>query len=72
MNHGSIYICVDNEWVDGIGYGTLSNNWQEYNIDLSNYQGEHIVSLVGGYPDNSGSSNSSSQYCDIRLNYISK
>lgn len=49
-------------------YGELTANvWNDYEIDISNVTGEHVLSFVGGYTDSSGYSTSETHYCDIWL-----
>lgn len=44
-----------------------ANVWNDYEIDVSNITGEHVLSFVGGYTDLSGYSSSETNYCDIWL-----
>ncbi len=69
VNHGSVYIWIDNTEIYRVDYNDLPNDWIKLDIDISEYSGEHIVSIIGGYIDYSGSTSSNTQYCDIRLNY---
>lgn len=44
-----------------------ANVWNDYEIDVSNVTGEHILTFVGGYTDSTGYSTSETHYCDIWL-----
>ncbi len=51
-----------------MGYDRLSvGTWQEFEIDVSNITGTHILSLIGGYQDASGNTSSSTSYSNIRF-----
>ena len=66
-NHGSIVIAVDNDQYINLHYGDLDTNWHQYSVDLSNYTGNHVVTIVGGYTDYTGSTSSNTQYYHIEL-----
>lgn len=44
-----------------------ANVWNDYEIDVSNVTGEHVLTFVGGYTDSTGYSTSETHYCDIWL-----
>ncbi len=67
QNHGVIFIVVDEKVELHIDYNSLSTNWTKYKVDLSKYVGIHTISIVGGYIDRTGDTNSNTQYCDIKL-----
>lgn len=48
-----------------VGYEKLDTSWHEYSIDTSEISGTHVLSFVGGYTDDSGSSASSTSYKNI-------
>lgn len=66
-NHGSIVIAVDNDQYINLHYGDLDTNWHQYSVDLSKYTGNHVVTIVGGYTDYTGSTSSNTQYYHIEL-----
>ena len=67
QDHGSLYISIDNTDIYAVSYSEFSTTWVLYNVDLSGLEGKHVISIIGGYEDNTGNSNSNTQYCDIRL-----
>lgn len=67
QDHGGILICIDGIVIFSRWYTNFSTTWNLYDVDLSNYIGEHEISIIGGYIDNTGNASSNTQYCDIRL-----
>ena len=53
----------------GIHYNANVTNYTYYEIDTSNISGIKVISFIGGYIDQSGSSASSTSYCNIRFVY---
>ena len=68
-DHGSIRVFIDGVCIFSKLYGSLDTNWNEYEISLSDYIGEHELAFSGGYFDSSGNSNSNTQFCNIRFVY---
>lgn len=68
QNHGMLSIAIDDVKIFTVLYTEFATTWQLYNIDLSKYTGKHVISIVGGYEDNTGNASSNTQYCDIKLN----
>lgn len=66
-DNGDMMICIDNTIIKRVRYTDLPTSWTKYEIDVSEYEGKHVVALAGGYADNSGSETSNTQYCNIRL-----
>lgn len=66
-DNGDMMICVDNTIIKRVRYTDLPTSWTKFEIDVSEYKGEHVLSLAGGYADNSGSSLSNTQYSNIKL-----
>ena len=48
-------------------YDSLPTSWTEYSLNVSHITGVHTISFVGGFVDPSGSSSSSSAFCNIRF-----
>lgn len=67
QDHGKIMIGVDGTYLLEKSYTNLDTNWNFYTVDLSNYTGSHVLSIMGGYSDSSGNSSSNTQYYDIEL-----
>lgn len=70
QDHGSVYIYIDDKRVYNAYFSKLSTTWTLHSVDLSEYEGKHVISIVGGYIDNTGSSSSNTQFCDIKLTTI--
>ena len=68
-DHGGVYINIDDTKICEINYHQFYNDWIGYYVDLSEYQGTHKLTLCGGYIDDTGFTNSNTQYCDIRIYY---
>ena len=66
-DNGDVMIFIDDTIVQRIRYTELTTTWSKYKIDISKYKGEHTVSFAGGYADNTGSKDSNTQYCNIKL-----
>lgn len=68
-NHGGFAIYLDKSIaVFARNYSNASSNWTLFTVDLPDgYEGVHTISFIGGYNDNTGSTSSNSQYCDIKL-----
>lgn len=76
VNHGSSVVRVTSSMSNNassgvvgkhIGYADLSTSWTKYEIDVSAVSGEYYITFIGGYLDNSGSTSSSTSYCDIHI-----
>ena len=67
-NHGSICIYIDDERIFCKTYDELPTDWTSYNVSLNDYTGTHTVGIIGGYPDNSGSTSSQTEICNIKIN----
>ena len=66
-DNGDMMICIDNTIIKRVRFTELPTTWTKYEIDISEYEGKHVVALAGGYADNSGIEASNTQYCNIRL-----
>ena len=66
-DNGDVMIFIDDNIIKRIRYTDLSTTWAKYKIDISNYKGEHTLSIAGGYADSTGSEESNTQYCNIKL-----
>ena len=66
-DNGDVMIFIDDTIVERIRYTELPSTWTKYKVNISNYKGEHTVSIAGGYADNTGSVESNTQYCNIKL-----
>lgn len=58
ISNDSVYYC---------DYNSLGTNWNLVEIDVSDYDGNNTIRLVGGYSDSTGSSLSETQYAYIQL-----
>ena len=69
VNHGSVYIFIDNEHILESSYGEMPTEWTKFKVDLSTYTGKHTLGIGGGYCDYTGNSESQTQFCDIKFIY---
>lgn len=67
QDNGDMMICIDNKIIKRVRFNDLPTTWTKYTIDLTQYKGNHTISLAGGYADNTGSEKSNTQYCNIKL-----
>lgn len=67
QDHGTLFIAIDGIGIFSVSYKNATTTWKLYNVDLSKYTGKHVISILGGYQDNTGNASSNTQYCDIRL-----
>ena len=64
---GDIMICIDDTIIKRIRYTNVPSTWTKYSVDLSKYEGQHILAIAGGYVDETGSQTSNTQYKNIKL-----
>lgn len=83
LNHGNImcWITTTDNFTNGVTYAdkdikidlwystTETNVWEDYELDVTSIKGENYLNFPGGYTDRSGSTSSSTAYCDIELVY---
>lgn len=74
VNHGSILVALDradpNVSENGllcIWYSAAPTEWTEYTINITDWQGAHLLAFLGGYVDRTGAAASETQYANIRL-----
>lgn len=48
-------------------YTSLSTSWKHIKVPISTFNGNQILSFVGGYYDTTGGANSNTQYMYMRL-----
>lgn len=66
-DNGDLMVGIDKNIVKRVRFQDFPNIWTKYTIDVSGYEGEHIVTLAGGYADMSGSPESNTEYRSIKL-----
>lgn len=75
-NNGSMGVCVVNNLSDAynsslatlwVNYAKMPTSWTEYSLDISAITGEKYIVFIGGHSDNSGSTSSSTSFCDIHI-----
>ena len=64
---GDMMVGIDKNIITRIRFTEFPTTWTKYQIDVSGYTGQHTLVLAGGYADRSGSIDSNTQYCNIKL-----
>lgn len=64
---GDMMVGIDKNIITRVRFTQFPTTWTKYQIDVSEYTGQHTLILAGGYADKSGSVDSNTQYCNIKL-----
>ncbi len=66
-NHGVIHVYIDDTSLLSVHYNNAPTSWTKYSLNVSSYNGDHVLSFIGGYRDNTGNASSNTKYCNIKL-----
>lgn len=72
-NHGLIVVGIEDnsgnvvESLLYVHYNDGPTSWTKYTVDISKYSGTQTVYFLGGYTDSTGSTSSSTSYCNIKF-----